>query len=236
MELYAVKYAEHFKPGTYQCVYRGHRSEELVPGFVFLYFILKVDHKIILIDTGFRNKKIAEYYKIDLIDVQDEVNRLLGDNYKADVIFITHSHFDHSDNLDLYPESEIVIAKAEYDIALEKYKGAVKKVLLSHKLHFVEDEYLYQGKFLFRVIGGHSPGSSVIYFEEEGRHYVLTGDECYSCDNIIKNIPSGVYFNGVNNIEFIADAHNRSLIPLTFHDDKLFEIYEPVSRHIVRII
>jgi hypothetical protein len=67
-------------------------------------------------------------------------------------------------------------------------------------------------------------------------HYVITGDECYSCDNINKNIPNGSVCDGVNNIEFIADAHNRGLISLPYHDNRLFELYQPLSENIIRII
>lgn len=235
MELYAVKYGENYKYGNYQTVYRNHKSTELVPGFIFLIYIVKYKNKILLFDTGFRSPESAEFYGVDLIDVEREMDTIL-DGKKIDTIFITHAHFDHIDNLDLYPETDIIISKSEHESALNKCSEKVKHILKSDYVHIVQEEYDYDHKFLFKVIGGHTEGSSVIYFEHEGKEYVIAGDECYSIDNVTENIPNGMVSNGEKNEAFIADAHNRALITLPYHDDKVFLGYEKVTEHIVRII
>lgn len=235
MELYAVKYGVDFKYATYRTIYRGNPSDEIVPGFIFLYYIAKYKDKVILFDTGFRGEEDAENYGVNFIEVEEELKQIFGD-VKVDVIFITHTHFDHTDNLDLYPDTEIVISKPEFDEAMSRYSESIRSILSSDKVHIIQEEYLYEEKFLFKVIGGHTLGSSVIYFNDEEKQYVIAGDEVYFIDNVKNNIPNGNVCDCVKNENFIMDAHKRNLITLPYHDNKVMENYIPVTKNIVKII
>lgn len=235
MELYAVKYGENFKYANYKTIFHDNKSDDIVPGFVFLYYIAKYQDKTLLFDTGFRGEETAEYYGVNLINVDEEIKAIICDN-KVDVIFITHSHFDHTDNLDLYPNAEIIISQAEYDTAVNNYDGSIKKILTSDKLKVVQEEYLYENKFLYKIIGGHTKGSSVIYFEEDDQHYVIAGDECYLIENIDKNIPNGNTYDHKKNADFIADTNTKKLITLPCHDRKILQDYRMISTNVVRII
>ncbi len=237
MELYAIRYGENFKYATYGTIYRGaENAAEKVSGFIFVYYLAKYNDKVMLFDTGFRDETTAVNMGITLLDVEHEVKNILDDPLGIDMIFITHSHFDHIDNLDLYKNSQIIIAKTEYDIAMNERPIPVQTQLRSKHPVLIEDEYVFDNKFYFKVIGGHTPGSSVIYFEEKDKNYVITGDECYVCDNMLKNIPNGMCTDYLKNEEFIADGHNKGLIPLPYHDNKVFADYEQISENIVRII
>lgn len=167
--------------------------------------------------------------------MEEELSRFLAID-KIDTIFITHSHFDHTDNLDLYPDSEIIISKPEHAVAMGKYNDSIRNILSSNRAHIVQDEYRYGDKFLFLVIGGHTEGSSVIYFDEGEKHYVMAGDECYFLENMEKNIPNGNVYNASKNASFIKDAHDRGLIAVPCHDNKIFDNYARISENIVRII
>jgi glyoxylase-like metal-dependent hydrolase (beta-lactamase superfamily II) len=173
---------------------------------------------------------------ITLLDVENEIENIIGDPFCIDIIFITHSHFDHIDNLDLYDKPSIIISKLEYDITMDKSPNSVKEKLESNNVILVEDEYIFDDKFRFKVIGGHTLGSSVIYFEEGKQNYVITGDECYACDNISRNIPNGSCTDNQKNEKFISDTYNKGLIPLPYHDNKIFLKYTQISKNIVRII
>jgi glyoxylase-like metal-dependent hydrolase (beta-lactamase superfamily II) len=168
--------------------------------------------------------------------VENELKNIIDDQFCIDIIFITHSHFDHIDSLDLYNKPSIIISKTEYNIAINKSPNPVKQQLNSNNVILIDDEYILDNKFRFKVIGGHTPGSSVVYFEDENKNYVITGDECYVCDNILKNIPNGNYTDSQKNEEFISDAHSKRLIPLPYHDNKLFSNYMQISKNIVKII
>lgn len=115
-------------------------------------------------------------------------------------------------------------------------KAAIRDRLLKDNVITVKDEYLYDNKFKFKVIGGHSVGSSVIYFEENDKNYVITGDECYTSNNLLENRPIGIYSNTEKNEAFISDALLKGYIPLPCHDSSLFKKHKKVSSNIVQII
>ncbi|MDP4089832.1 MAG: MBL fold metallo-hydrolase [Bacillota bacterium] len=232
MELYAIRYAKNFAYVNNKADDSGEKESD----FIFLYYLAKYNGRVILFDTGFRDEEAAAGMGITLIDVKDEVRHILVDPSCVDTIFITHSHFDHIGNLDLYDKASVIIPKQEYDIAFKEGSAAVKARLVAGDVVLVEDHYLFEDKFRFQVIGGHTPGSSVIYFEEYNKSYVIAGDECYSCDNIFSNVPNDYCADHQKNAEFIADAHNRNLIPLPYHDNKIILNYDRVSENISRII
>ncbi|HWT76768.1 MAG TPA: hypothetical protein VN258_18875 [Mobilitalea sp.] len=64
----------------------------------------------------------------------------------------------------------------------------MKRMLESAQVHIVLEEYRYEDKFLFKVIGGHTEGSSVIYFEEDNKQYVIATDISKYCKNHIIRI------------------------------------------------
>ena len=51
--------------------------------------------------------------------------------------------------------------------------------------------------------------------------YVLCGDECYTKENIEKNILTGCSVSLENSQKFIDEFKNESYIPIIFHDLEL---------------
>ncbi len=238
MELYAIRYGINFKYANQGTVFENALNpDEALEEFPFLYYVAKHEGRIILFDTGFRNRENAEYMGITLLDIGEELKALFGrEQPLADTVIVTHSHFDHIGNLDLYRNINIVMAKTGFEIAMKNTSDGVKRRLKEEEVILVEKEYLYRKKFLFRVIGGHSADSSVVYFKDKGVNYVITGDECYFCDNLLRNIPIGKCTDKQKNAAFIEDAHKKGYIPLPFHDDCVMRKHKAISENIVQII
>ncbi len=234
MELYAVKVGESLFRLRY--IYRDMNSSEEIVKIPWSYYIAKHNNKTIFIDTGFRDENAANQWGITFTGVENELGSIIDNLSFVDTVIITHSHFDHIENLDLFDKPEIIISKIDYEIALKQCSPSIKEKLLQCNVVIVENEYICNDLFRFKVIGGHSDGSSVVYFESNNNNYVITGDECYWCDNMISNRPIGIYSSTENNERFINDAHQNGFIPLPFHDLKIFEQHSSISKNIVRIL
>lgn len=234
MELYAVKFGEslfHLRN-----IYRDMNDSEEIVKIAWSYYIAKHNNKTIFIDTGFRDKNVANQWGITFTGVENELGCIIENLSFVDTVMITHSHFDHIENLDLFEKPEIIISKIDYEDVLKKCSQSIKEKLLQCNVVTVENEYFCVDLFRFKVIGGHSNGSSVVFIESNIDNYVITGDECYWCDNMISKRPIGIYSSTDNNERFINDAHQNGLIPLPFHDLKIFEQYSAISKNIVRIL
>ncbi len=237
MKVFAIRYGKNFKYGTAATVFQNDvRENEMVSNFSFFYYVIEFSGRYFLVDTGFHDTSLAADMGVDLIPIAKEVEMLFGDLCEIDTIFLTHSHWDHINNLPLYKPKNIVMAKNAYTIAMESGTKEVKSSLANGEIILVDKEYFVSDKFLFRVIGGHTPDSSVIFFEEGGVKYVITGDECYVQDNVFQNIPIGICDNPAKNEEFVRFCHEEGYVPLPFHDGGILKRYDRVSENIVRII
>lgn len=237
MKLYAICYGKGFKYGTKGTVFRNAvNANERIEDFSFFYYLMEIEGRYHLVDTGFRDACLAAEMGVTLLPVEEELERLFGRGISIDIIWITHSHWDHINNLDLYTPRTIVMADKAYRMAMEEGTGDVKRSLSAADVTLVKEELLVEDRFLFRRIGGHTPDSSVLFFEEKGDKYVITGDECYLRDNIYKNIPIGICSDPGKNEKLVRFCHEGKYIPLPFHDGSLLETYEKMSDNIVRII
>jgi glyoxylase-like metal-dependent hydrolase (beta-lactamase superfamily II) len=234
MELYAIRYGESLFPQKYIFHDMCNSNEQVELAWSF--YLAKLGGKVILFDTGFRNMNTGKTWGVNFKPFEEELSSIINDLSNVDVVFITHGHFDHIENLDLCKNASIIISKDAYENAVKTEEIEIKRKLLQDDTIIVEDEYLYNNKFLFKVIGGHTEGSSVIYFTEGYNTYVITGDECYVSDNMMQKRPIGTTVDIEKNTCFLTNCHDKGMIPLTMHDVKIFESYERVSENIVRIL
>lgn len=239
MKLYGIRYAKGFRYGTRETVFCTQKgNQELIPDFSFLYYLAEFDGNHFLIDTGFRDEKLAEEMGVTLLSIDGEFSRVFGVFPEIDTIFLTHSHWDHIGNIDLYPNAALIMSKATYELAVEEGTPSVRERLKNAKasVSLVEEREYFYDRFCFEVIGGHAADSSVISFGKGKETYCVTGDECYLCENMERNIPIGIQFCKEKNEAFLKRAHTKGWIPLPFHDAKILDKYERVTENIVRII
>ena len=241
MKLYVIRYGKQFKYGTLGTVFcNAENPNEQIEDFSFLYYLAEHNGAYLLFDTGFRDEKLAENMGISLLNINGEIQQVFGEMPRIKTIVLTHSHWDHINNIDLYPESEIILASKAYETAMESGTEAVK-ARLSKRINrgavwLVEEECTIDEKFFFQVIGGHTSDSAVITFEDQGRVYCITGDECYTCENMRRNIPIGIASDHEKNSSFLSVANARGWIPLPFHDVSVLSDYEQLTENISRII
>ena len=212
MKLYGIRFAKGFKYGTRETVFRTEKgNRELIPDFPFFYYLAEYEGLHIMIDTGFRDERLAADMGVALLPIESEIRQVFGIFPKIDVIFLTHSHWDHTGNIDLYPEAKTQIS-------------------------LVEERECFYDFFHFEVIGGHAPDSSVLCFQADQDTYCITGDECYLCDNMERNIAIGICSCKEKNERFIRKAYERGWIPLPFHDAEILDKYDRLTENIVRIV
>lgn len=239
MKLYGIRFAKGFKYGTKETVFCTQKeNNEIIPDFSFFYYLAEYDGQYFLIDTGFRDEQLAADMGVVLLKIEWELRHVFGSFPEIGTIFLTHSHWDHMNNIDLYPNARLIMSKQTYAQAMSDGIRPVQVRLKESKsnIFLVNEAECFNNYFHFEVIGGHTPDSSILWFQIGEDNYCITGDECYLCDNIENNIPVGISFCREKNEMFIQKAHDKGWIPLPFHDAVILEKYDKLTENIVRIL
>lgn len=131
----------------------------------------------ILFDTGHHSTRLLL------------LNALAERNLKpADIktVFLSHLHFDHINNIDLFPNATIYVSSAEWDYsqhpASEDVFGSqgMNEYLQRQNLQLIHEPEgeLAPGLF-YRQAPGHTTGSYLLHFvNPENKRVVLAGDAC----------------------------------------------------------
>ena len=119
-ELFAIKYARHDRDATENFVDDPDPHEGNMPIDYFIW-VAKNKNRTVLIDTGF-NADAAAQRKREFMRCPAESLSMVGAN-AADIedIVITHLHYDHVGNFDLFPNARFHLQDKEMQFATGRY-------------------------------------------------------------------------------------------------------------------
>lgn len=159
------------------------------------------------------------------------------DPLQVNRLFISHLHYDHCLNADIFPNAELVIGTLEWtyansDIPVQKGDTFVPKHFLpylsSRKIVFVQEgQYIEDG---IRVIElpGHTPGCIGLFFEEQG--IVFAADAVKNARDFNFRDP-GMSFdsreNGIASMDKVAALANKIL---PGHDELFTLDYKGINK------
>lgn len=223
MKIYAVRYGKSMFQKRF--IFYGSRSGDAIP-FSWMFYYIEYGDKKILVDTGFNDTKAVKVFSIN--DFKDPLVILNEQGINSEDItdiIITHSHFDHIGNVHRFKNARIIINRDEItELKKNKSLRNVLKFLEENQnvVLFDQETALYDF-FTIRKIGGHTKGSSVVFFSRGNEKFCFTGDEIYLADNIEKNIGNGSVVNHGNNIGFINLIREGNYRLFIFHDGRFAE-------------
>ncbi len=179
-------------------------------------FIMIIEHPegIFIIDTGeIADVKNPDYFKSSgtfanwfdktqfkfFISREDEINKQLQllniPKEKIKAIILTHLHFDHTDGIKYFPDTTILVNKAEW----EKPFGDLPKlyppwfnprlITLTEQYHvFDKVQYLTNAKDVILIeTPGHTYHHCSVLIKTDECSVFFAGDICYSQQQILRN-------------------------------------------------
>ncbi|MBB4686803.1 N-acyl homoserine lactonase family protein [Amycolatopsis jiangsuensis] len=204
-EVLAVKFGEW--PTSKRTLYHSFDAydEPDEPVRVDYYFwVVRNEQRTVVVDCGFR-PEVADRRKRLLVTPVPEALRHVGVD-PADVshVVLTHFHYDHIGNLNLFPRSQVVTGAAEYAFwtgpigARPLFAPAVEAeevawVQQAHRegrlLRVPVDDPALPG-ISFRPLPGHTPGQLVVEVEGAGdRRVVLASDASHTYEEFEQERP-----------------------------------------------
>lgn len=175
--------------------------------------LIENGNRLILIDTGFGNKRNEKYYQYQFFHGDDSLERSLkkaGFNF-GDVtdVILTHLHDDHVggatqlDNNDnpvpAFPNAMYYCSKAQYDWAVNPnkregasyFKDNFIPLEKAGKLQFIDENTGTFPSMRFIMVNGHTQGQLVPIINFKGKTIVYTADFIPSIVNVpIAYIPA----------------------------------------------
>lgn len=233
-EIHAIKYAESERQARENFLLPDpHDGPMPLDYFVWL---IRGGGRTVLVDTGFTEAR-ARARRRNWLRCPSEGLASLGVSPEdVQTVIITHLHYDHAGNLDLFPQAEFVIQDEEVHYATGRYMRyraprtpfEVDDVtaLIRHnyagRVRFVDgDEELAPG-LTVHFVGGHSRGLQAVTVETRRGLVVLASDAAHFYANLTRGNPFPTIADVPENLE----SHER-LFRLAGSLDRLIPGHDP---------
>lgn len=98
------------------------------------------------------------------------------------MVVLSHLHYDHSANIDLFPQAHVILARREWDYAAKPHPKdifipwKIRELLEDFKVTLVEEATDIAKDVNFFLVPGHTPGSGAVSLKTEEGLVVLAGD------------------------------------------------------------
>jgi glyoxylase-like metal-dependent hydrolase (beta-lactamase superfamily II) len=218
-EVFALRYAEHPGQKASQNFIGGDLHDGLMPLDYFIW-VIRDASRVFVVDTGFDAAVASKRGRVhlaspDLLLAQIDVQA----SQVSDVI-ITHLHYDHCGNQELFPAAKFHLQEREMAYATGRcmchpglrspFEGTdvanmVHRVFESRVCFHEGDSALASGLSLHRV-GGHTDGMQIVRVHTRRGWMVLASD----ASHLYANMEQGRSFPIVYSVGAMLDGHLRA--------------------------
>jgi glyoxylase-like metal-dependent hydrolase (beta-lactamase superfamily II) len=239
-EVYALKYAHHARRASENFI-GGDAHDGPMPLDYFVWLV-RGEGREIVVDTGFSAAMARKRGRDHLRCPADALRLLDVDAAQVRDVVITHLHYDHVGNYELFPAAALHLQELEMRYATGRYMcsecfrgayeaedvaGMVRRVYEGRVRFHDGDTELYPGISL-HLIGGHTMGLQVVRIATRGGWLVLASDASHFYANMEQARPFPIVWSVAEMIDGYARlrqlaASPRHIIP--GHDPLVLERY-----------
>lgn len=163
----------------------------------YYFWLLDDGRHVIAVDSGFSAAQSVHRNR----PYSRTPNDLLGaagiDPKRVETLVLTHAHYDHAGNLDLYPNARIVMSTAERDFWLSPsasrlqfrfladpaFEDSLRGAMGQGRVETFDDVIAFDGVTVERV-GGHTPGQCIVHVPVENGTLVLASDAAHLSEQL----------------------------------------------------
>jgi glyoxylase-like metal-dependent hydrolase (beta-lactamase superfamily II) len=190
-----------------ECYYRwsSYGEPDAAIGMDYFFWVLRGEAGAIVVDTGF-HRDVGERRGRTCLCAPIEALRRIGVGPEAvETVILTHLHYDHTGNVDAFPDAELVLQRRELEFwtspeAKEPRHAAVvepdeiERIAAAGPRLLEGDGEIAPGIEAI-CVGGHSPGQTVLLVEGKGGPVVLASDAIHYYEELELERPFEVYYD-----------------------------------------
>jgi len=186
--------------------YQAYGEPDASQDMDFFFYVLRRGDEVIVVDTGFRPAAAAPRGRECLTAPAEALARLGIDPARVSRLLITHMHWDHIGNVELFEAAELVVSTAELEfwsqpiarnvqfwahvdpegVALLEAAWRAGRVTATGERHDVSPG------LRAITVGGHSPGQQILVVETASGEVVLASDAVHLYEELELERPFGV--------------------------------------------
>lgn len=156
----------------------------------YYFWVLRRGDQVVVVDTGYSAAEGRRRGREILIDPVRALRELGIDPAAGAPVIITHAHYDHVGNVGAFPNSQVYIARAEWDFWTDEM---AQKTLFSHfgdqaavqvlseteeqsRLTLFDESCTVAPGIEVTMLGGHTPGQAIVTVTTSDGPVVLASD------------------------------------------------------------
>ena len=204
----AIRYAHHtLRRSRIYHRYSTHGLPDATVELTFYFWVARRGNEVVVIDTGFRPDWFTASGDGSTAWVvpPSEALALVGvDPATVGTVVLSHLHFDHMGNVDLFPHADIVVQRAEYtfwtgpDTTSPPVRSMTDPVALSaleridaeDRLQLVDGDLTLAPGLDLRRLPGHSPGQQGVLIDDT---VLLASDAAHFYDEFEQQLLFGTF-------------------------------------------
>ncbi len=243
-EVYAIRYAHHDRPASANFI-GGDPHDGPMPLDYYIWAIVG-GGKIYVLDTGFDAAMARKRNREHLRSPGDGLKAIGIDPHKVDDVIISHMHYDHCGNSDLFPNARYHIQDKEMQYCTGRCMchaairgsfepddvSAMVRRLFAGRVQFHDGAEEIAPGLSLHFIGGHTMGLQSVRVETRRGAVVLASDAAH----LYAHLESGLPFPAVYNVADMLEGH-RTLKKLASspahvvpgHDPLVMKRYPPAG-------
>ena len=251
-KVYAIRYAHHGGRKANEMFIGGDPHDGPMALDYFVWVAISSTHTY-LVDTGF-SAEVALRRQRTLLRTPVEGLALLGvDAATVQNVILTHLHYDHVGNFDMFPNATLHVQDKEMAYATGRYmrepplRGAYEvedvislvREVYGGRVEFHDGDTILSPGISVHFIGGHTMGMQCVRLWTQRGWLVLASDASHLYANMeeIKPFPIvfdvGAMVDGYRTLRALADS-TEHIIP--GHDPLVIERYPPPAKELSGIV
>jgi glyoxylase-like metal-dependent hydrolase (beta-lactamase superfamily II) len=254
-EVYAIRYARHDQRRTSENFIGGApdpHDDPLMP-LDFFVWAIRGPNGTFVVDSGFDEAMAARRQRKILCPVGEGLRKIGIDPATVENVLITHLHYDHAGNNDLFPNARYHLQDKEmqystgrcmchapmrHAYAVEDVTSMVRKVF-DGRVQFHDGVSEIAPGITVHHVGGHTMGLQVVRVWTRRGWMVLASDASHYYANMEQSRPFPIVYNVADMLEghrFVHRLASASANVIPGHDPLVLERYAPPREDLKGIV